>query len=135
MPHSKELREYFGTEGNERNEAAKASLLYDLENDLTAAAELERADGNGRELAERHIREPAGMESFKRGHEELILFDCGYPGWDMIELPEGLGIRYVMRAQRSYSREAGEGETGAQGKRPWVRYYQFRLPGGKRSCC
>ena len=44
LPHPRELREYFGTEENERNEAAKAPLLYDLENDLTAAAEPERAD-------------------------------------------------------------------------------------------
>ena len=93
LPHSRELREYFGTQGNERNEAAKASLLYDLENDLIVAAELERASGNERELAERHIRELAGLASFRRGHEELILFDRGYPSWELIELLEGLGIR------------------------------------------
>ena len=31
----------------------------------------------------------------------MILFDCGYPGWDMIELLEGLGIRYVMRVREA----------------------------------
>ena len=113
LPHSRELREYFGTQGNE---AAKGSLRYDLENGLIVAAELERADGNEGELAQRHIMELAGPASFRRGHEELILCDRGYPRWELIERLEGQGIRYVMRAQRSFSGEADEAGEGERGK-------------------
>ena len=72
------------------------------------------------------------------GHSATLhayAFDRGYPRWELIERLERLEIRYVMRAQRSFSREAdeageGEGER-ARGKRPEVRYYQLRLSGGE----
>jgi hypothetical protein len=106
LPSDAALIKYFGGLGHECTSAtALASLLYDLENNIVVDAKIAPLSDNGRALAEEHIFALQKMDSYKRGHGELIIFDRGYPSHDLIKSLSGKEIAYVMRAQKGFIRE------------------------------
>jgi hypothetical protein len=105
LPSDAALVEHYGGLGRECKSAmALASLLYDLENDIVVDARIAPVSGNERALAEMHLRELQGMDSYNRGHRELIIFDRGYPSHEIIGSLSDKGMAYVMRAQKQFIR-------------------------------
>jgi hypothetical protein len=106
LPSDKELLEYFGGLGPEQTAAtALGSLLYDLENNIVVDAKIASIHDNERSLAEEHLLMLQGMESFNKGHKELVICDRGYPSFDLIKSLSDKEIAYVMRMQNGFIRD------------------------------
>jgi hypothetical protein len=90
-----------------------------------------------RALAEMHIRQLVGLESFEEW-KELILFDRGYPSFELIQGLIGRKIHYVMRVREKFSTVIdglGRGDHSIQlergEERIEVRVIKFRLASGE----
>jgi hypothetical protein len=110
--------------------------LYDLENDIVVDAKIRPVKENERALAEEHLRVLQGLDSYKNGHRELIIFDRGYPSHELVKSLSDKEIAYVMRVQKGFIREeapggAKEGRVmlGKTGLR--VRTVRIPLTGGE----
>lgn len=91
---------------------AKISELYDIENELSISTKLDHYKSSERQLAKENIKK---MLSF--GHdsvENLIIFDRGYPSFDLIKFLNEKKINFLMRLNASYwqkeIKKAGEDE-------------------------
>jgi hypothetical protein len=85
LPADAALREYYGAAGHEwRTAAARASVLYDLENDIIVDARLEPLTVDERSLAKEHPEVLTGTALDRGGRKPLVLFDRGYPSKDLI---------------------------------------------------
>jgi hypothetical protein len=83
LPPDGALREYYGAAGHEKSAAtARASMLYDIENDIIMDAALEPLTAGERTLAKGHIERLVGMEFGRR--KPLVILDRGYPSKDLI---------------------------------------------------
>jgi hypothetical protein len=137
LPRDAALREYYGAAGHGLSAAtARASLLYDIENDIIVDAQIEPLTGDERSLAKEHPRtleEPAR----KVGNRKLlVIFDRGYPSRDFIKYLQDKQIRYVMRVQGGFSSRIDTMSGGSRvitlsdGNR--TRAIVFRLKSGGR---
>jgi hypothetical protein len=96
------LREYYGATGHEWGAVtARASLLYDRENDIIVDARLEPLGVDERTLAKEHVDALAALEL--GGRKAVVLFDRGYPSKDLITYVQDTGLKYVMRVQRGFN--------------------------------
>ena len=91
---------------------AKMSELYDIENELSISAKIDHYKSSEIRLAKENIEK---LLSF--GHDEvknLIIFDRGYPSFDLIKFLNEKKIDFLMRLNTSYWQEeiknAGEDE-------------------------
>jgi IS4 transposase len=110
LPSDAELIKYYGGLGHEQTAAtALVSLLYDLENDIVVDAKIRPIAENERALAEEHLRVLQGLDSYKKGHKELIIFDRGYPSHELVKSLSDKEIAYVMRVQKGFIREEALG--------------------------
>jgi hypothetical protein len=89
-----------------------------------------------RALAEMHINQLAGLESFEEW-KELILFDRGYPSFELIQGLLERKIHYAMRVREKFSvaiDRLGLGDHSVELKRGndriAVRVIKFLLPSG-----
>jgi hypothetical protein len=100
----KDLLEYYGAMGNDEVQIgmALASLLYDLENNIIVAAKITSIHDNERSLAEEHLKALQSMADYNCGHRELIIFDRGYPSFDLIKSLQDKEIAYVMRVWKGF---------------------------------
>jgi hypothetical protein len=137
LPRDAALREYYGAEGHELSAAtARASLLYDIENDIIADAKIEPVSKDERSLAKGHI-EALGELGLPIGNRKpLVIFDRGYPSKDLIKYLQDKEIRYVMRVQRGFN----SGIDGMKGGSKVIKLPEgmktraivFRLKNGER---
>jgi uncharacterized protein with ATP-grasp and redox domains len=74
--------------------------LYDLENGIVMDAEIAPIAENERALAEGYLRVLQGLDSYKDGHRELIIFDRGYPSYELIKSLSDKEIAYLPAAGR-----------------------------------
>jgi hypothetical protein len=138
LPNDKPLRSYFGTSGaGNTSPTAQGSLLYDILNDLVADARIEPMATDERTIALMHIQQLAVIESFEKG-KELILFDRGYPSFELIKELLGRGIHFLMRVRKKFSTGIDELKRGDHtieleqgGEKITVRVLKFRLDGGE----
>jgi hypothetical protein len=138
LPSDQPLRTYFGTTGcGNKSAAARASMLYDMLNDVAVDARLEPMEVGERALAEMHISQLAALESFEEW-KELILFDRGYPSFELIQGLLERKIHYVMRVREKFSTvidDLGRGDHGIELERGEeripVRIIKFRLASGE----
>lgn len=91
---------------------AKMSELYDIENELSISAKLDHYKSSERQLAKKNIEK---MLSFRHNEvKNLIIFDRGYPSFDLIMFLYAKKIDFLMRLNSSYWQEeiknAGEDE-------------------------
>ena len=109
LKNSKELRDYFGYiyNGKEEIARARASAIYDVENDIIVDAKIDRYDRSERDMAKEHIEKLIEMGLQK----DLILFDRGYPSKNLIKQLTENGIDYVMRVSTSFIKEVNEVKT------------------------
>jgi len=100
LPDDEKLRNIFGTAGRGSTApTAQASILYDTLNDIVVFAELEPMAIGERTLAVRHIDKLAGLGLEK----SLIIFDRGYPAFDLMQYIESKEIKYLMRLRTKFN--------------------------------
>ena len=103
LPSDKTLRAHFGTIGRgSKSPTAQGSILYDVLNDIIIDAALEPMATDERTLAEAHID---ASKSIRPDEKKLIIFDRGYPSFELIEKLENDGIAYVMRVREKFNLE------------------------------
>ena len=97
---SENLRNVFGYIENQNSKVARAraSALYDIENDMIIASKLGHYRTGERETAEELINEMCEIGTYN----DLILFDRGYPSHDFIKFIESKKIKYLMRVSTGF---------------------------------
>jgi hypothetical protein len=137
LPPDAALREYYGATGHALSAAtARASLLYDIENDIIVDAKLEPLQADERSLAKGHLEGLTGRGLNFGGRKLLVIFDRGYPSKDLITYLQDKGIRYVMRVQKGFNarldRMGGGSEVIKLSDGMQTRGLVFQLKGGER---
>jgi hypothetical protein len=96
------LKHYGGTGANASSPTAQGSILYDILNDIIYDASITPLSVDERTLAIRHIKRVlASMPNKKM----LIIFDRGYPSFELIQILEELGIKYLMRVKTKFNND------------------------------
>lgn len=95
---SKGLRDKYGFIENQNKKVARAraSALYDVENDIIIAPKIEHY--KIRETAQKLLNKLYDVVT----HNHLILFDRGYPSKDFIEFIESKNLKYLMRINTTF---------------------------------
>jgi len=133
------LLEYGGMGAGGKSPTAQASMLYDIYNDLILDAGIAPLKTSERELASQHIESLTKQEDFGK---ELIIFDRGYPSYDLMKELADKGITFVMRVKRNFNVDIDMMGTGCDknfilpspNKGEWglpVRVLKFELPSGE----
>lgn len=133
LPDVPALLDAFGGLGrNADSPTAKASVLYDVQNDFILDAALDKAGSSERELAVQHLELLSGICP---ENKKLIIFDRGYPSAELIAELNRRDIRFLMRVRRKWNLDVDamdrpEGivqlTNGAS-----LRVVRFELPGGE----
>jgi hypothetical protein len=101
LPDVPELKKTFGGSGRGAGSpTAKASVLYDVLNDLVFDASLDRAGSSERELAIKHI------ERYRRicpENKAIMVFDRGYPSKELIKALESASVNFLMRVREKWN--------------------------------
>jgi hypothetical protein len=97
------LLEHYGTVGRgSTSPTAQASILYDVLNDLIIDASIEPIETDERSLALRHINR---FKELNIHDQALMIFDRGYPSFELIAELEKQGIKFVMRVKKKFNLE------------------------------
>ncbi|KYH29046.1 transposase DDE domain protein [Clostridium tepidiprofundi DSM 19306] len=98
LHNSEKLRKKFGYIKNQNSKIAraKASILYDVENDMI----IDYKTGE-RELAEELIIKMCAEGTYN----DLLLFDRGYPSRNFINFLEVKQLKYLMRVSNRFLKE------------------------------
>ena len=135
LPNSERLRNAFGYgEGKTIKLArAKASGIYDIENDMMITSKITRYTTGEREIAVELIEKlkQLGLKN------DLILFDRGYPSKGFFSYLEGSRIKYVIRASSEKIKQVHEAkepnqivDLNVEGKTIKIRVLRFMLDSG-----
>ena len=101
LPKDQCLHNYFGALGeNKSSPTAQSSILYDVLNDIILDAHIMPLACDERTLASWHINSLMNIEPHGK---KLLLFDRGYPSFDLIDKLEQEGYHYVMRVKRKFN--------------------------------
>jgi hypothetical protein len=122
LPMTKEIVKAFGGVTNQHGlvmAMAKISAAYDVENDLTVHALIDRYSCEERELALQHLEAICAFDARTSGHrghtQDLLLFDMGYPALYFMALMIRWGKDFVIRTSDAFLKEVQEvidsGET------------------------
>lgn len=98
LPHTEELGEIYGFYKNQHETTivlARASLLYDLKNEMVLDGLLAPHSIGERTLALNHLK--------YCNSNDLIIYDRGYPSFDLIYEHTQLEINYLIRCKHSFS--------------------------------
>lgn len=137
LPDFENLREHFGHLGNrDKTVRARASGLFDVENDIILAAEIDNCRVDERTLARRHLAELKKMGYQK----DLLLYDRGYPSREWLAYHLDEGLEFVMRVKDTFLHKKHVYQGGRDylqsfhwnGKNYVVRRIAFRLESGER---
>ncbi|MBV7276817.1 transposase [Clostridium sp. PL3] len=103
LHNNEELRNTFGYIENQNAKVARAraSALYDIENDIIIASKLTNYRASERDIAETLINKMCELGI----HNDLILFDRGYPSHDFIKFIESKNIKYLMRVSSKFFKD------------------------------
>lgn len=98
LPTTKELEDLYGKSTNQ-NQAytvqARASVLYDLSNRLALNSILSHIDIGERELALQQL------QHCKKG--DLVIYDRGYPSYDLFHEHNEMNVAFVIRAKSNFN--------------------------------
>jgi hypothetical protein len=136
LPDGGSLRDIFGATGRGATApTAQASLLYDVCNGIVASAEIEPMSVDERTLAIRHID---ALASFKEISKALVIFDRGYPSFELMRHVEAKGFKFLMRLRSGqYPGIDGLGlgmrehSLGRGGETLRITVAKFALPSGE----
>jgi hypothetical protein len=137
LPRDAALKAYYGACGKELTAVtARASLLYDIENDIIADAKIEPLAVDERSLAKDNLETLAKLERGFGKRKALVIFDRGYPSKDFINYLQDKEIRYVMRIQKGFNARIDRLKRGSKiirlGEGITVRVLVFTLTSGER---
>jgi hypothetical protein len=135
LENTPELHSYFGVSGNGGCAVtARASILYDGLNDTIIDAKIVPYSCGERELAKQHIDALCSLGL----HNDLIIFDRGYPSSKLIAYLMNRKIHLLMRVPRSFNRDInavsssfGKVTITHEGKKYDVKVIKFPLPSGE----
>jgi hypothetical protein len=96
------LDHYGGTGANASSPTAQGSIMYDILNDIVYDALIEPLATDERTLAIKHIETVLERLPDRR---MLVIFDRGYPSFELIKMLEDLGIKYLMRVKRKFNND------------------------------
>lgn len=102
VPDTSENIEYFGTSTNQsttKTALASASALYDVLNDIVIDATISRYRTSERKMAHQHIN---SINNIKLLSNSIVIFDRGYPSYDMFNFLEENDLFFLMRVSSSY---------------------------------
>ena len=136
LPADKKLLAHFGCLGKDKTApTAQGSILYDVLNDIIVDASINPMTRDERTLAIEHLEKYVKIAPNGRN---LIIFDRGYPSFELIELLESMGFAYVMRVKTKFNNDIdSQDKTDGivwlkQGnKRVHVRVIKFTLDSGE----
>jgi len=98
LPTTKELEDLYGKSTNQ-NQAytvqARASVLYDLSNRIALNSILSHIDIGERELALQQL------QHCKKG--DLVIYDRGYPSYDLFHEHNEMNVAFVIRAKSNFN--------------------------------
>ena len=136
LPHTAELKAYFGTSGKgEKAVTGRASALYDIQNDIVLDAKL-APFSHGERVQALEMLEKKHIFS---GVKELVIFDRGYYSSEFMEELLSRGIEFVFRMPSKKLVQADELPKGIHtikvtlksGKNARIRVVKFDLPSGE----
>jgi len=136
LPTDKNLLGYYGGLGKDKTApAAQGSVLYDVTNDIIVDALIMPMTTDERTLATRHLEKYAKIAP---NSKNIIIFDRGYPSFELIELLESLGFTFVMRVRTKFNLDIDSQNTAdgfvclKQGNKSiQVRVIKFMLESGE----
>lgn len=102
VPDTAESIEYFGTSANQtkvKTAIATASSLYDVLNDVIIDANIAPYRTSERKMAQGHINSINNSKLLKKS---IIIFDRGYPSYNMCDFLDKKNLFYVMRTPSSF---------------------------------
>lgn len=102
VPDTAENIEYFGASTNQsktRTALASASALYDVLNDIIMDAVILPYKTSEREMAKQHIN---FLNKKKLLTKSIVIFDRGYPSYDMFNFLEESGLFFLIRLASSF---------------------------------
>lgn len=102
VPDTEECGEYFGLSNNQNNTRtaiATASALYDVLNDIIVDARITKYKTSERYIAKQHIEVLANRIPSKNS---IVIFDRGYPSYDMFDHLNDKGLLFLMRVSTSF---------------------------------
>jgi hypothetical protein len=108
LPEAKSLALDFGRWKNQTDKGmvmGKASILYDVLNRITLAAELSPCDTGERELFTKHCE---AAEKILSSRKVLFLMDRGYPSFELCKDLEAAGNAFVIRCKAGFCKEVKE---------------------------
>jgi hypothetical protein len=98
LPDTKELERIYGRTRNQTNSGvvqARTSVLYDVLNNIVIDSQLVPLKIGENPLAKKHLRYA------KKG--DLIIYDRGYPSFELIHLHNLSGIDYLFRVKENFN--------------------------------
>lgn len=109
LPDKANLCKTFGGSGRKKDSAtANVSILYDMENDWIADAEISPYPTSEKKSAENHINR---LIELGIGNESVVIFDRGYPSAKLIEQLQTHEIGFLMRCRRKFNVEIDETDS------------------------
>lgn len=102
VPDTKECGEYFGLSSNQnktRTAVATASALYDVLNDVIVDARITKYQTSERLIAKQHIET---IESKFSPSKSIVIFDRGYPSYEMFDYLNSKDLLFLMRVSTSF---------------------------------
>lgn len=135
LNNSERLRNAFGYSESKtvKLARARASCIYDLENDMVITSKITSYFTGEREIAIDLIEKLKQMGL----KNDLILFDRGYPSRPFFVYLEGSGVKYLMRVKNQSMKEVNEAmepdqivQINVGGKTIKVRVLRFMLDSG-----
>ena len=102
VPDTIECGEYFGLSKNQnkvQTAIASASALYDVLNDTIIDATITKFRTSEREMAKQHINE---LNNRKLTNNSILIFDRGYPSYDMFDYLHDRKLFFLMRVSSSF---------------------------------
>ena len=100
LPNTKELRKIYGEAKNHTNTSttqARLSVLYDVLNNYVIDGLLEPLSNGEKTLAIRHLD--------YTNENDLIIYDRGYPSFDLIYEHTKRGLHFLIRTKIDFSKQ------------------------------
>lgn len=102
VPDTVECGEYFGLSKNQnktQTAIATASAIYDVLNDIIIDASITKFKTSERKLAKQHIDQ---INNEKLLDNTIVIFDRGYPSYDMFDYLNDKNLFFLMRVSSSF---------------------------------
>lgn len=112
LSNTETLRNEFGYIENQNAKVARAraSALYDVENDMIITSQITHYRCGERETAENLINQMIKLGTYN----DLILFDRGYPSGEFINFKESKKLSYLMRVSSGFFKAVVEAPDSDQ---------------------